>query len=98
MKKINTSEVAFYSKQLLLAFCTPEIFNESQEQIKDFEEYINVLKEYDESIADCHGMFLWYKEEHNTEEMAYWRKMEQEAKTAKRLMMKKYMLKEKTAI
>ena len=94
--EMNSSERTYTQKQFLLAFCEPEAANEAKEYSLTKEQYLKELQEYDEGIAECHGMFLYYKDEGNKEEMAYWRTMEQEAKTAKRLMMKKYQ-KEETA-
>ena len=86
---MNSSERTYTQKQFLLAFCEPETANETREYSLTREQYLKELQEYDASIADCYGMFLWYKDEGNKEEMAYWRKMCQEAKTAKRLMMER---------
>ena len=98
MKK-NKSEAVYESKQIALALVSPETVNDQNNRIYKMthEQYLKELNEYDEGIAECHDMFLYYKEMGNEEEMASWRKMEQEAKTAKRLMMKKYNSKEEAA-
>ncbi len=97
MKK-NSSEAAFERKQFLLDFINPEAANEAVEKLPETnEEFLRELREYDEGIADCHDMFLYFKDINDEEEMAFWRRMEQEAKTAKRLMMKKYNSKEEAA-
>ena len=92
MKKTNSSEAAYQSKQILLDFAGTEgCIGIGFPEISSPEELERELIEYDEAISDCHSMFLYAKEQGNTEEMNFWRSQEQENKTAKRLMREKYL-------
>lgn len=96
--KTNTSEIAYKNKQLCMAFIEPEGFNEQTVHEMTQDELIRELNEYDEAIAECHAMFLYAKDMNNQKEMTAWRKMEQETKTEKRLMMKKFMKNKEVAV
>ncbi len=90
-KKQNSSVAAYEHKQLMLAFLEPELFNEAPEPKQmTKEELKKELEEWDRAIAEAHGMFLYFKEKGNKEEMRFWREMEQQNKTEKRLMREKY--------
>lgn len=89
---MNKSEAVYKSKQIHLAFADPEAVNDMNEAHCHMteSEFIREMQEYDEAICECHNMFLNAKDMDDEDEMRFWRQMEQENRTAKRLMREEY--------
>lgn len=73
---MNKSDLKYQEKQLMLDFIDPEHGCCGGEMLDPHE--------YDESIMDCMGMLQYSIALGDKEEIAFWRRMLQETKVAKR--------------
>lgn len=71
---MNHSERIYSQKKFIADFIGRECFEDECVE----------LSEYDESIAEIHAMIDYYIVHRNDDEVAYWRKMLQQTKVAKR--------------